>query len=304
RYALEVAAAGGHHLMLQGPPGNGKTMLASRLPGVLPLLSESEAIEVTALHSVAGVLDPRGGLIRRPPFQDPHHTATPAAMVGGGSGMPRPGAISLAHRGVLFLDECPEFSPRVLQSLRQPLERGEVVIHRARASARFPARFHMVMAANPCPCGQGYGRGDKCTCTASARRNYQGRISGPLLDRIDLWVDVEPVAALPAGPRPEGEPSGRVAARVAAARAAQAARFAGLGWKLNAEAPGTWLRDAVGQARLSKTRLNQALSAGALSLRGVDRVLRVAWTMADLDGREAPTVADIDAAMTLRRRGA
>ncbi|MDR2454413.1 MAG: YifB family Mg chelatase-like AAA ATPase [Bifidobacteriaceae bacterium] len=303
RYALEVAAAGGHHLMLQGPPGNGKTMLASRLPGILPPLSEAEAIEVTALHSVAGTLDPRGGLIRRPPFQDPHHTATPAAMVGGGSGIPRPGAISLAHRGVLFLDECPEFSPRVLQSLRQPLERGEVVIHRAHASARFPARFHLVMAANPCPCGQGYGRGEKCACTAAARRHYQGKVSGPLLDRIDMWVDVDPVAALPAGPHCEGESSARVAARVAAARAAQAGRFAGLGWAVNAEAPGAWLRRSVGQAKLSKSRLEAALGAGALSLRGVDRVLRVAWTMADLDGREAPTVGDIDAAMTLRQRG-
>jgi magnesium chelatase family protein len=304
RYALEVAAAGGHHLMFQGPPGNGKTMLASRLPGILPPLSEAESIEVTALHSVAGVLDPRAGLIRRPPFQDPHHTATPAAMVGGGSGLPRPGAISLAHRGVLFLDECAEFSPRVLQTLRQPLERGEVVIHRARASARYPARFHLVMAANPCPCGQGFGRGDRCTCTVAALRRYQSRVSGPLLDRIDMWVDVEPVATLPTGHGGKGEGSAAVAARVATARAVQASRFEGLGWRLNAETPGAWLRERLGPGRLARSGLNRALEMGLLSLRGVDRVLRVAWTMADLSGRESPTPEDIDAAMTLRRRGA
>jgi magnesium chelatase family protein len=303
RYALEVAAGGGHHLMLQGPPGNGKTMLASRLPGILPLLDEEQAVEVTALHSVAGTLDARAGLIRRPPFQDPHHTATPAAMVGGGSGMPRPGAVSLAHHGVLLLDECPEFSPRVLQTLRQPLERGEVVIHRANGSARYPARFHLVMAANPCPCGQAYGRGDNCSCSPGARRRYIGRISGPLLDRIDMWVDVEPVRALPAGTGLVGEASTAVAARVAAARQAQWDRFAKLGWRLNAEAPGRWLRDHVGPKKLSRSGLDRALDLGALSMRGVDRVLRVAWTMADLDGRSSPSPQDIDAAMTLRQRG-
>jgi magnesium chelatase family protein len=303
RYALELAAAGGHHLMLQGPPGNGKTMLASRLPGILPPLSESEAIEVTALHSVAGVLDAEAGLIGRPPFQDPHHTATPAAMVGGGSGLPRPGAISLAHRGVLFLDESPEFSPRVLQTLRQPLERGEVVIHRAKAAARFPARFHLIMAANPCPCGQAYGRGENCVCTVAARRRYLGRISGPLLDRIDLWVDVEPVATLPWGAS-AGEGSAAIAERVAAARAAQRRRFEGTGWRLNSEASGTWLRERVGPGRLQRSGLNRALELGLLSLRGVDRVLRVAWTIADLAGRDSPNAEEIDAAMTLRRRGA
>ncbi|MDR2378415.1 MAG: YifB family Mg chelatase-like AAA ATPase [Bifidobacteriaceae bacterium] len=303
RFALEVAAAGGHHLMLQGPPGNGKTMLASRLPGILPPLSEQESVEVTALHSVAGALDPTAGLIRRPPFQDPHHTATPAAMVGGGSGTPRPGAISLAHRGVLFLDECPEFSPRVLQTLRQPLERGEVVIHRANATARFPARFHLVMAANPCPCGQGYGRGEACSCSSLARRRYLGRLSGPLIDRVDLWVDVEPVGALTSTAALTGESSAAVAARVAEARAIQAARYGQLGWRLNSEAPGGWLRQKIGYRRLTLSGLNRALEQGVVSLRGVDRVLRAAWTIADLGGREEPEVADIEAALTLRQRG-
>jgi magnesium chelatase family protein len=304
RYALELAAAGGHHLLLQGPPGNGKTMLASRLPGILPSLDEDAAVEVTALHSIAGALDPRAGLIRRPPFQDPHHTATPAAMVGGGSGSPRPGAVSLAHRGVLFLDECPEFSPRVLQTLRQPLERGEVVIHRANGTARYPARFHLVMAANPCPCGLSYGRGDACTCTSGARRRYLDRVSGPLLDRIDLWVDVEPVGALPAGAASGGESSATVAARVAEARRAQAARYRPIGWALNSEAPGKWMRTKLGSARLARSGLPRALELGALSMRGVDRVLRVAWTIADLDGRDSPDSPDIDTAMTFRQRRA
>ncbi|MDR0365737.1 MAG: YifB family Mg chelatase-like AAA ATPase [Bifidobacteriaceae bacterium] len=302
RYALEIAAAGSHHLLFQGPPGNGKTMMASCLPGILPPLSEAESVEVTALHSVAGTLDPRGGLIRRPPFQDPHHTATTAAMVGGGSGTPRPGAISLAHRGVLFLDECPEFSPRVLQTLRQPLERGEVVIHRANSTARYPSRFHLVMAANPCPCGQAYGRGQACTCTVTARRRYMGRISGPLLDRIDMWVEVEPVSALPPDAAAAGESSRAVAARVATARAAQIERFKSEGWLLNSEAPGGWLRAHMGSGLIIKSGLNTALETGAISLRGVDRVLRVAWTMADLAGRPSPCAQDVEAAMTLRRR--
>jgi magnesium chelatase family protein len=302
RYALEIAAAGGHHLLLQGPPGNGKTMLASRLPGILPALTEAEAVEVTALHSIAGILDARAGLICRPPFQDPHHTATPAAMVGGGSGTPRPGAISLAHRGVLFLDECPEFSPRVLQTLRQPLERGEVVIHRANATARFPSRFHLVMAANPCPCGQGFGRGEACSCTVAARRRYIGRISGPLLDRIDMWVDVEPVSSLATGGKGGGEPTAVVAARVAAARDAQIARFHGLGWRLNSEAPGSYLRAKLRGQERAMASLSRSMELGLLSLRGVDRVLRVSWTIADLDGRPSPKAADVDTAMALRRR--
>ncbi|MDR1824412.1 MAG: YifB family Mg chelatase-like AAA ATPase [Bifidobacteriaceae bacterium] len=304
RYALEVAAAGGHHILMQGPPGTGKTMLAARLPGLLPQLDEAQAVEVTALHSVAGTFNPDRGLITRPPFQDPHHTATPAALVGGGSGIPRPGAASLAHRGVLFLDECPEFSPRALQTLRQPLERGEVVIHRANGAARYPARFHLVLAANPCPCGRGWGRGEQCSCTATAKRRYMGRLSGPLLDRIDLVVDVDPVAELPLGQGPAGESSAAVAARVAAARAEQRRRYAEFGWLTNAEVPGTWLRGRLGAGSAIHRQLNQALEMGLLSMRGVDRVLRVAWTMADLAGFDSPTPDQVDQAICLRVRAA
>jgi magnesium chelatase family protein len=302
RYALEIAAAGGHHLLMTGPPGTGKTMLASRLPGIMPALDESEAVEVTAVHSVAGTFNPDHGLITTPPFQDPHHTATPAAIIGGGSGMPRPGAVSLAHRGVLFLDEAPEFASAVLQTLRQPLERGEVVIHRASGAARFPARFHLVMAANPCPCGRGWGRGDQCTCTPLARRRYFGKLSGPLMDRVDMVVGVDPVGSVPAGAA-RAESSADVAARVARARGAQKARFAEQGWTSNAEVPGTWLRDRLGAGSAILDALNSALDLGVLSLRGVDRVLRVAWTIADLDGRDAPGPDDVDVAMALRTRG-
>lgn len=303
RAALEVAASGGHHLLLVGPPGAGKTMLAARLPGLLPDLTPDEAVEVTAVHSLAGTFDPADGLIRRPPFEDPHHTATAAAVVGGGSGVPRPGAASRAHRGVLFMDEAPEFSPRVLETLRQPLEHGELVIQRAGGTARYPARFQLVLAANPCPCGNAIGKGLDCTCTALARRRYFSRLSGPLLDRVDLQVDVLPVprSALGAGARGEG--SAQVAERVLQARAAQASRLAGTPWRTNAEVPGPWLRRTLGAGGAMMQDLDRALDRGLLSLRGVDRVLRVAWTLADLAGRPAPGRTEIGQGMLLRTRG-
>ena len=303
RAALEVAASGGHHLLLVGPPGAGKTMLAARLPGLLPDLTPDEAVEVTAVHSLAGTFDPADGLIRRPPYEDPHHTATAAAVVGGGSGVPRPGAASRAHRGVLFMDEAPEFSPRVLETLRQPLEHGELVIQRAGGTARYPARFQLVLAANPCPCGNAIGKGLDCTCTALARRRYFSRLSGPLLDRVDLQVDVLPVprSALGAGARGEG--SAQVAERVLQARAAQASRLAGTPWRTNAEVPGPWLRRTLGAGGAMMQDLDRALDRGLLSLRGVDRVLRVAWTLADLAGRPAPGRTEIGQGMLLRTRG-
>ncbi|RYV51779.1 YifB family Mg chelatase-like AAA ATPase [Pengzhenrongella frigida] len=303
RAALEVAAAGGHHLLMVGPPGAGKTMLAARLPGLLPDLTESEAVEVTAVHSVAGTFDPGEGLLRRPPFEDPHHTATPAAIVGGGSGIPRPGAASRAHRGVLFMDEAPEFSPRVLETLRQPLEHGELVIHRAGGTARYPARFQLVLAANPCPCGRAVGKGLDCTCAPMARRRYWARLSGPLLDRVDLQVEVHQASRAEIDGVGRGESSAVVAARVADARQAQAHRLAGTGWSTNAQVPGHWIRSALGADRSLLVDLDRALDRGLLSLRGVDRVLRVAWTLADLAGKTAPGRSEIGQGLLLRTRG-
>lgn len=302
RETLEVAAAGGHHLLMVGPPGAGKTMLASRLPGLLPDLDDDAAVEVTAVHSLAGTLDASDGLLRRPPFEDPHHTATPAAVIGGGSGLPRPGAASRAHRGVLFLDEAPEFSPRVLQTLRQPLEHGETVIHRAAGTARFPARFQLVLAANPCPCGWSVGKGLRCTCQAMARRRYFSRLSGPLLDRIDLQVDVLPVTRADRIACETPESTAVVAARVRRAREAARGRLAGTPWAANAEVPGSWLRRNTPSGG-ARRELEQALDSGLLSMRGVDRVLRVAWTLADLAGAAVPGDTEIGRALLLRTRG-
>ena len=299
RQCLEVAAAGGHHLLMVGPPGTGKTMLAARLPGLLPDLVEADAVEVTAVHSVAGTFDPGDGLLVRPPFEDPHHTATPASVVGGGSGIPRPGAASRAHRGVLFLDEAPEFSTAVLQTLRQPLEHGELVLHRAQGAARYPARFQLVLAANPCPCGKAVGKGLDCTCRSEQRRRYFGKLSGPLLDRVDLQVELVPARAGDEA----GDATSVVAGRVRVARGAAADRLRGTPWRTGAEVPGGWLRERLGADGSLLHDLDRALDRGTLSLRGVDRVLRVAWTLADLDGRAAPTRGDIGNALLLRTRG-
>lgn len=299
RWALEVAAAGGHHVVMVGPPGAGKTMLAARLPGLLPDLDDDAAIEVTSVHSVSGTFRPSGGLLRRPPYEAPHHTATPAAVVGGGTGLPRPGAASRAHRGVLFLDEAPEFSPRVLQTLRQPLEHGELHIHRSAGAARFPARFQLVLAANPCPCGHGHGRGTACTCSSLERRRYLGRLSGPLLDRVDIQLDVRPVTRLAAA-GPAGETTTAVAGRVAQARRRARERWAGAGWDTNAEVPGPWLRR---HGSTVTADLQRALDRGTLTLRGVDRVLRLSWTLADLAGVERPGEDEVGQALLLRTRG-
>jgi len=304
RFALEVTAAGGHHLLMVGPPGAGKTMLAARLPGLLPDLDDGDALEVTAIHSVAGTFDPGGGLLRRPPFEDPHHTATAPAIVGGGAGVPRPGAASRAHRGVLLLDEAPEFARRVLDSLRQPLESGEVVVHRARGSARYPARFQLVLAANPCPCGKAAGKGLACTCSPLERRRYLARLSGPLLDRVDLQIEVPALTRAAAALDGAAESSAVVAARVRDARAAQRERLAHTPWRTNAEVPGAWLRAPErGLDRRARAVLERALDAGTLSLRGMDRVLRTAWTLADLAGRPGPGLEEIGTAMSLRTRG-
>ena len=299
RAALEVAAAGRHHMLMVGAPGAGKTMLAERLPGLLPALDQSEALEVTAVHSVLGALDTADSLVSHAPFVAPHHGASMAAIIGGGSARVRPGAVSRAHRGVLFLDETPEFRRDVLDGLRQPLESGEVVIARADRQTRLPARFQLVAAANPCPCGRGIGKGVQCHCTPLARRTYFGKLSGPLLDRIDVRVSLFPVnrAALSG---PPGEPTLEVARRVLLARERQRERWSGTPWTVNAEVPGGVLRGQWRLPRAVTAPLEMAMDRGELTLRGHDRCLRVAWTVADLAGADRPGREHLGQALALR----
>ncbi|EPH46266.1 YifB family Mg chelatase-like AAA ATPase [Streptomyces aurantiacus] len=301
RTAMEVAAAGGHHVFLQGPPGAGKTMLAERMPAIMPRLSRAESLEVTAVHSVAGMLPPGKPLVDIPPFCAPHHSATMQSLVGGGKGIARPGAVSLAHRGVLFLDEAPEFSSHALDALRQPLESGYVVIARSAGVVRLPSQFLMLLAANPCPCGRFSVTGHSCDCSPNSIRRYQARLSGPLLDRVDLRVEVEPVtrSELTAqGAR--GETTQVVADRVRAARERAATRLAGTPWRTNSEVPGHELRTRWHAVPGSMTEAERGLENGLLTARGLDRVLRVAWTVADLTGHDRPDAGDVALALQLR----
>ncbi|MFI6429192.1 YifB family Mg chelatase-like AAA ATPase [Rhodococcus oryzae] len=301
RLALEVAAAGAHHLMLTGPPGIGKTMLAQRLPGVLPPLSEQEALEVTAIHSVAGLLTSERPLITEPPFVAPHHTCSISALVGGGSGMARPGAVSRAHRGVLFLDECAELGVKALEALRTPLEDGEVRIARRDGVACYPARFQLVLAANPCPCAP--PRTEDCVCAPTARRRYLGKLSGPLLDRVDLRVSMQPLS-VGALNGEAAESTAEVRARVAAARATAVERWREFGWRTNAEVPGPALRQRFRISRAALRPLEGALREGQITARGADRALRVAWTLADLAGLALPGEDQVGCALGYRdRRG-
>jgi magnesium chelatase family protein len=301
--ALVTAAAGGHHLFLLGPPGSGKTMLAERLPGILPPLSTEAALDVSSVRSLGGqkVGD---SLDTVPPFESPHHTATAAAVVGGGSGVIRPGAVARASHGVLFLDEAPEFARVVLDCLRQPLETGWITIHRANAVARFPARVQLILAANPCPCGQYGAPESSCQCAPSAIRRYFSRISGPLLDRIDLQVTVRRVSSVAgriAGERPVST-SESARSRVLEARSRAERRLRDTPWTVNAEVPGAFLRSSPIALDAQAVRpLDRGLERGALTMRGYDRVLRVAWTLADLRGTASPDYDDVCRALFLRK---
>lgn len=299
KWALEVAAAGGHHLMMTGPPGTGKTMLASRIPGVMSPLSESEQLEVASIRSLCGTL-PSYGISDIPPFEAPHHTASTASLVGGGAGLAQPGAITRAHRGILFMDEAPEFSARTLQTLREPLESGYVAISRAKGTTYYPARFQLIMAANPCPCGYAYGNGERCTCKEKDRIKYFSRLSGPILDRIDIQIEVPPVERINPGMTPSGDSSHAIRLRVIVARQTAQERFREFGWVCNAQATGTWLRANTSTKAIEL--VNHALASERLSLRGADRAMRLAWTLADLSGKTSPGPEEMMQGISMRTK--
>lgn len=300
RFALEVAAAGGHHMMLIGAPGAGKTMLAERLPTVLPALDDEAAMEVTAIASISSHAQAVTQLHRRAPYEAPHHSASAPAIVGGGYRIPAPGAVTRAHRGVLFLDEAPEFPRRVLDSLRQPLETGTICLQRAAGQVSYPAQFQLVMAANPCPCGMNVGSGTSCTCSVTERRRYLSRLSGPLMDRIDLQVHVERPRSAALALAETGESSAEVLTRVIRARHLQRQRLEPHGLRLNSEVPMALLSRELRLPAATTGLLNRALDRAAISLRGYLRVLRLAWTLADLCAKAQPDQDDVDAAMQLR----
>jgi magnesium chelatase family protein len=306
RYAVEVAAAGGHHLMLTGPKGSGKTTIAERIPGLLPDLAEDESLELTAVHSLCGALPDGAARLVRPPFRAPHHSASRSGVLGGGTGRVRPGEVSKAHLGVLFLDEFPQFPTDVIEALREPLEAGQISIARGDEEATYPARAMFVFACNPCPCGEysTVSRDHRCRCRETQRRDYRNRISGPIADRIDITRFVEPVkrAQQEGQPLPfeRPEPTATIRARVTKARQRQAARYADCPWRLNGQAPGPALRQHWPLTDAASRQLEEQVYAGKLTRRGAVRVHRVAWSIADLAGIEQPGVHELDVALRLR----
>lgn len=298
KWAMQVAAAGRHHLLMTGPPGSGKTMLASRMPSIMCPLTEQEQLEVASVRSLCGTLQ-HYGITDMPPFEAPHHTASTASLVGGGSGIAMPGSITRAHRGILFMDEAPEFSARALQTLREPLESGFVALSRTKGTTYYPASFQLIMAANPCPCGYAYGTGERCVCRERDRTRYFARLSGPILDRIDIQVEALPVSHI-AHEGERGQSSRQMQVKVMQARRAAQERFRNQGWTCNAQASGPWMRANTSAKTLDLA--DKALASGRLSLRGVDRALRLAWTLADLAGRTSPCEEDMLQGVALRAR--
>lgn len=300
RRAVEVAVSGFHNLLMVGPPGSGKSMLARRIPGILPPLSLEEKIEISKVYSIAGMLNRDCHLVQQRPFRAPHHSITAKAMAGGGN-YPRPGEVSLAHNGVLFLDELPEFSRETLEVLRQPLEEKRVTVSRAKYSVEYPANFTLVAAMNPCLCGYYNHPAKECVCSPGAVHRYMSRISGPLMDRIDLHVEVTPVPAAELSAAAPGEPSAAVRERVVRAREVQAARFAGTeGVHTNAMMNAAMLREYCRPDAASAALLERAMERLSLSARAYDRILKVARTIADLAGRETIAAADVAEAINYR----
>ena len=297
RRAAEISAAGGHNFLMIGPPGVGKTMIAERLPTILPPLTQEETLEVSAIHSITN--SNRAVLSTTAPFIAPHHSTTRIAMVGGGAHVIKPGVCSLAHRGVLFVDEAPECASGVLDSLRQPLENGSITISRANGNLTFPAKFILVLAANPCPCGKFAGKGLGCTCTSVQVRRYLNKLSGPLLDRIDLRVNVENVSRIELA-ETQNESSQQIRNRVIAARAIAANRFKHEKWRLNSEIPPRALRQQYQPIRAAMNFLHDELDKEKITARGLHKIIRTSWTIADLNGVDRPTLTEVTESYRLR----